>query len=287
MVRFQVAVIVVAVAARSALAQPGGDVASDPVPVPAEPAAEAAPVAPDVTPPPPSAPSPYEQCLEARRAQSAAAQATSDLGERGRLLRQLPDCSQPGAMTAQVAGFRPLQESAIASGFAIEARLDAAQVPAGNILLPAVQAGLFVGYRGAAFSLGVGLELARVHESEDAIPTGSSDSETAILVLPGVRAKLARTRDEKTELLALADLGIGTILRDSSNSNDDPDNPLRLRLQLGVSLRQWLSRSFAVGASVGLRYDRISISTDVPGAELTRTFAVTGMFSSLYAVAVF
>jgi hypothetical protein len=98
---------------------------------------------------------------------------------------------------------------------------------------------------------------------------------------------MARTAEGDTELLGVIDAGIGTSWISDSDPDDDPASPVRVRFQLGLSPRHWFTRSFALGASIGLRYEIGLVSTEVNGMTVDSSVSATSMFSSLQALAVF
>jgi hypothetical protein len=240
--------------------------------------------------PPPPEPSPREQCLAHRKELAAQAQATADLNERTRLLRNLPDCGDATPPpTSSVVGSGLVAEApdTIATGFAIEARLDTVYSVISDAFVPSMQPGIFVGYRGSAFSAGLGLEIARVAQSASSGSVEMSSSTTAFLVVPGVRVRLARTAEGDTELLAAFDAGIGTTVTSDDDPDDDPASPVRLHFQLGLSPRHWFTRSFAIGAAIGLRYDIGLISTELNGVTVDQSASALSLFSSLQIISVF
>jgi hypothetical protein len=175
----------------------------------------------------------------------------------------------------------------IATGFIIEARIDTAYAVIDNTFTPGAAPGIFLGGRGANVSAGVGLELVRIASSMSAGGIDSHASQTGFLLLPGVRVRLTRTAEGDTELLGVIDAGIGTSWISDSDPDDDPASPVRLRFQLGLSPRHWFTRSFALGATIGFRYEIGLVSTEVNGTTVDSSLSATSMFSSLHAVAVF
>lgn len=183
----------------------------------------------------------------------------------------------------------PQPEEAVATGFALEMRLDSTTVLLGNdAALPAITAGLFLGHRSRSLTIGVGFDFGRFNQSTSS-PGGSSEmNSTTVLVIPGVRFVLARTADQKTEILGQVDAGYGVSIRRAGAGGTDPDNINRLRVQAGPSLRHWITPSFAIGGTVGLRYDRASVSSDQGmGMTSEQILAITALFGSLNMTGVF
>lgn len=180
-------------------------------------------------------------------------------------------------------------EKASVSGFALEVRLETAQVVIDDdFVLPGIAAGLFLGHRSRSVTIGVGFELARLSQSTSTMGTSSDQSITSLLVLPGVRFTVARSADEKTELLGVADAGYGLGIRRGGGGTDNPPNIGRIRAQAGLGLRHWITPSFAIGGTAGLRFDRQSVTSDNGGGlESTQSLTTTSLFTSLQMTGVF
>lgn len=183
----------------------------------------------------------------------------------------------------------PEPEQNVSTGLALEIRLDTAQVQiASDAAIPGLAAGIFVGHRGRSLTIGVGFDVGRINQSQSAAGTTSESNATTVLVIPGVRFVLARTADAKTELLGQVDVGYGVTIRRAAVSGMDPPNVGRLRGQAGPSLRHWITPSFAIGATAGIRYDRSSLTSDNGGGMTSdSSFAITSLFSSLHMTGVF
>ncbi|HSD87343.1 MAG TPA: hypothetical protein VLB44_07500 [Kofleriaceae bacterium] len=292
MVRVGVTFVVLFVAARIANSQPS----QPPPPSPSEPTpppSEASPPPPVPSPPPEAAgPSRYDQCMEQRRQISAQADATSNLKERTRLLQSRPECrpdmddAPPGA---PVAAASATEEPNDGSGVAVEVHLETGQIFIdSNSVLPTTQAGLFVGIRGRSVTFGVALDFARIAESTTSSMGNTSDSANMIFFMPGLRGVLARSHDDRTELLGEVDIGYGRNWT-SSDSSMGTSNPStgHLRVQAAPGLRYWVSQWFAIGAVAGLRYERFSRSSDAGGTSTTNTVSMTALFSSVQLTGVF
>lgn len=271
-----VVVMTLVAAARSANAQtrPEG-----PAPAPS-PAVETPEAAPTPTPPPPE-PTPYERCREQRRNISEQAQETSDLRERARLLQSMPQCSPAMATEPEVMNERADGTASSSGGsFALEVRLDTTQTFVDdNVTLPATQGGLFMGSRSRSLIIGIGVDLMRISGTRT---TGTgmdvSTSLTSLLISPGVRAVLARSSDERTELFGQVDIGYGAQWSSTSEpTTSDAPSTRHLRGQIAPGVRYWISPNFAVGGSAGLRYERFSRSADMT----SQSTSATSIFSSL------
>ena len=175
-----------------------------------------------------------------------------------------------------------------ASGFAFELRMDAVDLAVDDdFMLPGTDAGLFLGYHTGSVTVGVGLDLGRFSQSQSFDGNESSMAVTTFLVAPGVRLPLARAADGRTELLLSGDLGLGQTSMSDDDDGDEPDPVFRLRVQAAPALRYWVTPSFAVGATTGVRYDRQSISNEEAGVESSAAIATTSLFTSLQLTGVF
>ena len=191
-------------------------------------------------------------------------------------------------------------EIATKSGFMIELHLETGIVtvdeqvntggaPAATTLtLPAP--GIFLGYRGPGVTIGVALDYSNVDATQS--QSGQADNEattSSYLIMPGIRVPVVRSTDGRSELLLQLDAGYGKISQHTTNPNPDPPDTGHTRLQIGPALRCWINSTFAVGATVGIRYDRLSQDNDTtqglpPGSS---TIATTGLFTSLQFTGVF
>jgi hypothetical protein len=171
-----------------------------------------------------------------------------------------------------------------AAGFAFELRLDAADVAIDeDFMLPGTDAGLFLGWHTGSATFGLGLDLGRMSQTQEFDGNESSMAVTTFLVSPGVRVPIARAADGRTELLLSGDIGLGQTSLSDDDEGDEPEPVFRLRVQAAPALRYWVTPSFAVGATTGIRYDRQSISDD----DSSASFATTSLFSSLQLTGVF
>jgi len=252
---------------------------SPPSPPPTAPPAEAP------APPPPV--SPAEACRARRHELEEQAAHTADLQERARLLQSLPDCAHvaDAPPPAEAGTVTPAPGSTVdaATGFAIELQLETSLVQVDtNSALSLPQAGVFLGYRMAGATLGLGLDFGRTSSSSSGGGTSTDSSSTTFLVMPGLRLPITHSADGRTELLARIDAGYGTLSSSASGSMDIPSVG-HFRAQAAPAVRYWVARSFGVGASVGLRYDRFS--QDTGGASATQS--LFGLFSSFHVIGVF
>ena len=264
---------------------------------PAEPPPTPAPPAPppaEAPPPPPAPPpSPADACRARRHELEDQAAHATDLQQRARILQSLPDCSHPDAAAPPPApvvetttNIPPAVEAA--TGVAIELQMETALVQTNTTpALSLPQPGIFIGYRLPGATLGVGLDFERAAQSTELSGASMDASTTSFLILPGVRLPLAHSTDGRTELLGRVDAGYGQ--QSSSNNQSSGDAPAiqHIRLQAAPALRFWVSRSFAVGAAVGVRYDWLNQDTSVNGMQSGNGASTLALFSSFYLVGVF
>jgi hypothetical protein len=263
---------------RIASAQEAPEQPQSPPPPPLE-AAESPPPAPAPE------PSPYEKCLAQRRSIAGDAEQATDLKERARLLQSMPECS-PSMTSEPPAPQEPAATTTSSQGgFALEVRLDTSQTPVdSDLVLPGTQGGIFIGTRSRSLMIGIGLDLTRLTSTQTAgTNIDVTRSQTSVLVSPGIRAVLARSGDERTELFGQLDIGYGRLWSSESGSTVDAPSTNHLRAQVAPGIRYWVSPNFAVGGSAGFRYDRYS--RDIMDA--TSSAGMTSVFSSLQLTGVF
>jgi hypothetical protein len=143
--------------------------------------------------------------------------------------------------------------------------------------------GAFFGWRTKWVTVGLGMELDRAMQSQSFM--GGGDTKTVItywLASPGIRVVVASADDHRTELVGQLDFGIGQVI--TSFDVSQPNQKVDLyRFQIGPGLRHWLTRSFALGASAGLRYENASQDQSGSMSELSST----GFFSAVQVLGVF
>lgn len=152
--------------------------------------------------------------------------------------------------------------------------------------LPDPHTALFAGYQLSRVSFGVGFELGRAKEVSEFTGGGSSGNEvTSYMLLPGLRAAVGHSSDGRAEVLALVDIGWGETHFSSMDAFVNPVTMDRFRFQIGPGLRCWLAGSFAVGAAVLVRHDRVTVRDDSQGftdtssrTDLAMSLSVTGVF---------
>ncbi|HVV83421.1 MAG TPA: hypothetical protein VHE35_10135 [Kofleriaceae bacterium] len=191
-----------------------------------------------------------------------------------------------------VAAHAQTADGAHAAGVAIELRLESSDglrdsdFPA---TLPAVGGAIFLGYAMPRLTIGLGLDLERTNSSWSDGVTDSSYTTTDFIVMPGARISLARAADGRTELLGSADVGYGQMSVSSSPSEgDDPEPVDHWRVQAGPALRYWVSPSFALGATTGIRHDSLGQNTPLGnGTSSSDSRSVTSIYTSLNLTGVF
>jgi outer membrane receptor protein involved in Fe transport len=261
-------------------------------PEPVEPPKDA-PKDPPPAEPPKHTPPPLsdrELCLKRRGELSREAQKIPNLTERARLLRALPDCDASSPTT-----FPHLPAPTESRpNFAFEARLETSLFAVDDdVAISSTQPGIFFGHHARRFTLGVGFNFSRIARSMSM--TGMFDTDAAssvIQIVPGARIVLARTEDTRTEAMAQLDVGYGLVITSSPSGSTDPGPSIRLlRFQLGPAIRHWITPTFAIGATAGLRYDRTSVNETTTVADMevktSTSVSLTNLFSSIQMMAVF
>jgi hypothetical protein len=209
------------------------------------------------------------------------------------LLQSLPDCAHPEAAPlppppAAETGATASRAVEADSGFAVEMQLETSLVQLdNNSALSSPQAGIFFGHRWPALTFGIGFDFERVASSNDTAGASSDTSSTTFLIMPGVRLLLAHSGDRRTELLGRIDAGWGQVSNASSNSTTDMPSPQRIRVDVAPAVQLWVTRSFGVGAAVGIRYDRLSLDTSAGGMSSGVSQSTMGLFSSFHVTGVF
>jgi hypothetical protein len=206
----------------------------------------------------------------------------------------MPECTPdmdnpPPAAPLQTSTSSPDGEND-GSGFALEVHLETGQffIDSSSVL-PTTQAGLFLGHRGRSLTIGVAVDIGRASETtSDSTGNSTSSSSNMLLFMPGLRGVLARSHDDRTELLGELDIGYGrNWASDDNPMTADTPSTGHLRIQAAPGLRYWVSQSFAVGAVAGLRYERFSRSSDTGGSTTSQTLSLAALFSSVALTGVF
>lgn len=182
----------------------------------------------------------------------------------------------------------PAPIEAVTTGFALEVRVETGLMEiSNNYTVPAMAAGFFLGYRSRPFTVGVGFDFSRRSQTQSPATADSETSATSILAMPGIRFVLARTGDARTELLGQVDVGYGVTIRSGANGADFP-NQNRARAQVGPSLRHWVTPSFAIGGTAGIRYEVSKVTIDFgSGRTSESSTSISGLFASLQMTGVF
>lgn len=119
----------------------------------------------------------------------------------------------------------------------------------------AIQGGIFGGYKIDRFIFGLAVDIGRISQDQsqtfNGTTTSNSTTVTNLLVLPGVRATILRSSDQRADLFGQLDLGWGRAFNDRSTvppnpqpNNTTSDNNLFV-YQVGLGLRYWMHPSFA------------------------------------------
>jgi hypothetical protein len=159
-------------------------------------------------------------------------------------------------------------------GFALEIHLGTRVMPidvAGvGGTAPLMDGGFFAGYKLGRFTIGGSLEYARVANDPDG---GEKTSADRLLVMPGLRAAILRSADERVELYGQVDFGFGHAWVTHQ------DGAHVICFQVGPGVRLWFHPNFAASAMVGLRGEHYVYPHDSTGyTGVYASLALTGVF---------
>jgi hypothetical protein len=180
----------------------------------------------------------------------------------------------------------------IDGGFVLEAnvggRVSLASLTTGSSNVSAalgangLSVGLLVGFKTGRLILGLNLGFFNLTESAGS----SSISESALLLGPEMQVVLARSNDQRVELLGDVGIDFGHVFASSSGFEGDSIDPnLYITYQLGLGVRYWLHPQFAVQGLTGFGGEAlIDLSSD---SESSGTASAHGIFTSLGLVGVF
>lgn len=141
---------------------------------------------------------------------------------------------------------------------------------------PGLQVSLLAGAKIGRVILGLDLGFYNFTESGG----GASISESALLLGPELQVALARSDDRRVELLGDAGIQLGHLFF-SGGDIDVDDGNLYVSYQLGLGVRYWLHRQFAVQGLTGFGGEAL-VDTDQSGAT-----SAHGIFTSLGLLGVF
>jgi hypothetical protein len=142
---------------------------------------------------------------------------------------------------------------------------------------PGIAAGLMAGFKTGRLILGLDLDFFNVTVGGN----GSSGSESALLIGPHMQVALARSEDLRVELLGDAALDFGHLFESSSDGLTSSSN-LYIGYELGLGVRYWLHRQFAVQGLTGFGGEAL---VDLSGNGAT--ISAHGIFTSVGLVGVF
>jgi hypothetical protein len=204
------------------------------------------------------------------------------------MLRVLPVCtvaeaSTPLSDTLEARAETAVDRSTRRRGVAFEGRLDLVRGPrVGGSGDEALTPSLFLGYHQHNLTVGVGFELSRLSISTEVGMSAETESATSLFVVPGLRYALARSVDMRTELLAHFDLGVGYVASSAF------DTVYQSRVQVGPGVRHWFRSALAVGAAIGVRYERTTSNEEVtPDMALAVRTGTASMVGSINMMGVF
>jgi hypothetical protein len=213
---------------------------------PPEPAASPTPA----TPPRPA--DPQAACKQRRHDLVLRAEAIPDFDERGHYLASIPACptAEEADETAIPTAGSVAAPAYHATGLLLSLQLELTPTPVSSFAyvdLPSTH--VLVGYQLASVAVGLTLDVARSSASFAAAP---GISYTTAMVGPSLAATLAHSETGRTELLGV--VAAGYRVYDGFGGSLDH----RLTVRVGPSLRCWLSPSFAIAATSGLRIDSLA-----------------------------
>jgi len=165
-------------------------------------------------------------------------------------------------------------------GFAFEAQLGtrfyAADYGDGpSMPLTAVDGGFFAGYKVGRFQVGASIDFTRYSVELN----GHTVASSLLTIMPGFRAAILRSGDERVEFFGQVDFGYGHDFRSGPTAGEDHN---RVVYQIGPGIRLWFHPNFAVGALVGLRGE-----FDIQQGEDGATIGWTSVFARLTLTGVF
>ena len=167
-------------------------------------------------------------------------------------------------------------------GFAFEVhmgtRLIAWDIGDAALSLNDMDGGFFAGAKIRRVIVGAGLDIQRAASGSEIGGVSTSQSDTSLIFMPGVRVAIVRSADERVELYGEFDFGLGHIFTDSDDGN------IRFLYQIGPGLRLWFHPQLALGAFMGLRGDFLSRDT---GGDSSTSWGLTSIFASFNFLGVF
>lgn len=152
-----------------------------------------------------------------------------------------------------------------------------------------VSGGIFLGGKIDRFIFGLGFDLSRVASgsSQSGMPD-TSQALTTIMFVPGIRAAIVRSHDQRVELFGQFDLGFGTAITESSPGGGG-NQPTRFRLSYDVApgVRFWAHPQFAVAGLAGLAGQFEFDSQTQNGITAKTSTGLTSIFAALQLLGVF
>jgi hypothetical protein len=198
----------------------------------------------------------------------------------------------PTPVTAAAEGTPPgAQEASEAGDATDEGETPDAQDPKAGVLLELEllpgsdwRGSLLIGASFGKLALGVGLEAYELPLATGA-EIDASAVPTAVLIMPGVRLRMAESDDGKIECLAAFDLGLGTTLGGEDPAGVDLSTFL-INWRVGPALRYWLNSQFALAVRVGIgaEHVRLTATQDAGGGKAERNYSDVGTFGALQVI---
>jgi hypothetical protein len=182
----------------------------------------------------------------------------------------------------------------VQNGVVVQVRLGTRQLgfangAGGTATTAEVQGAFLAGYKVDRFIFGLGIDVLRTSAESSSSPQFSgSQSQTALLISPGVQMALLRSADQRVELFAELDLGYGHVFASNSAQTTPPDTSnRRIDYTVGPGLRFWAAPQFAFAGLVGLSGDFATVSETMGTFTQTNSISVTSIVAQLQLMGVF
>jgi hypothetical protein len=175
-------------------------------------------------------------------------------------------------------------------GFAVSINIGTRLVAlAGVGNVSGVNGGVFAGYKINRVIFGLGVDVARVANSQSVGNTTGTEADTAFLFVPGIQVAIVRSPDQRVELYGQFDLGLGTSVHeeDPAPGNAPDRNVFLLRYQLAPGVRFWVHPQFALNILTGVGGDFEFVTTSQGNTSVHESTGVTSIFASLGLMGVF
>jgi hypothetical protein len=160
----------------------------------------------------------------------------------------------------------------------------------GTSAAAAVQGSFLAGYKIDRFVFGLGIDILRTSaDFSSSVQPGGGQSQTVLLISPGVEVALLRSLDQRVELLAELDVGYGHAFSSTTPAQTMPPDTSNRRIDytVGPGLRFWAAPQFAFAGVVGLSGDFATASQTMGAFTQTSSISVTSIVAQLQLMGVF